>query len=111
MITREDYLKAREIIKQYNLQQKTKKPKTNKRLIILEKSNEEIKGFFYKHFEIKKYFYFTQLVKLIQIIYEQNLNKKIGRNNAVIIIGILIERNIIEKKGEHGFSTYFLNLK
>jgi hypothetical protein len=109
MITREDYLKAREIIKQYNLQQKTKKPKTYKRLIILEKSNQEIKDLFYKYFEIKNFYYYTQLVKLIQIIYEENLNKKIGRNNAVMIIGVLIERNIINKKGEYGFSTYFLN--
>lgn len=109
MITKEDYLKAKEIIKQYNLQQKTKKEKTNKRIVLLEKSNEEIKKLLSIHFETKKYYYFTQLIRIIQIVYEQNLNKKIGRNNAVIIAGILRERKIIRKEGEYGFSTYFLN--
>lgn len=109
MITKEDYLKAKEIIKQFNSQQKTKKTKTNKRLVFLEKSNDEITKILSVHFETKKYYHFTPLIKIIQIVYEQNFNKKIGRNNAVIIFEILRERNIIKKEGEYGFASYFLN--
>jgi uncharacterized membrane protein (DUF106 family) len=109
MITKEDYLKAKEIVKQYNSEQKTKKPKTNKRLILLEKSNEEIKEllscFFKNEFS---YYTYTPLIRIFQKIYEENLNNKIGRSNAIIVLDILQQRNVIKKDGVFGFARYYL---
>jgi hypothetical protein len=109
-ITKQDYLNAKELIKNYKLQQlNVVKVKTNKRVVLLENSNDKIIEILKNHFFNNKYLYFTQLVKVIQLVYEESFSQKIGRNNAVILIGLLKERGIIIKKGEFGFAQYFLN--
>lgn len=109
MITKEDYLKAKEVIKQYNLQEKIYEPRKSKTELFLEKSNDEIKQLLNKHFEVKNYCYFTHLSKIIQEVYFEAVGKKVGRNYAVIILRELVKRGVIRKEGEHGFQTYFLN--
>jgi uncharacterized protein YqgQ len=109
MITKEDYLKAKEVVKQYNLQQKTNNKKINKTILLLNKTDEEITEFLRIYFKDKEYYTYTPLVFIIKKIYEENLNSKIGRNNAVIVLDKLQKRKIIIKDGGFGSARYYLN--
>lgn len=110
MITEQEFLNAKKIIQDYKEQQKTApKIKKNKRLLLLSKSNDEIKGLLSDFFTESKFLRFTRMVGCIQNCYNQKLNSKIGRNNAIIILDSLIEKNVIVVKGDYGFSEYYLN--
>lgn len=109
MITKEEFKEALKIVKNYNIQLKEKNKPIKITEIILIKENESIFNYFNDFFYLNKSYKYSELLKIIYKIYENEFNKKIGRNNRVEILKKLIERKIIIPKGENLFKKYYLN--
>ena len=109
MITKEEFKEALKIVKNYNIQLKEKNKPIKITEIILIKENESIFNYFNDFFYLNKSYKYSELLKIIYKIYENEFNKKIGRNNRVEILKKLIERKIIISKGENLFKQYYLN--
>lgn len=109
MITKEEFKEALKIVKNYNIQLKEKNKPIKITEIILIKENESIFNYFNDFFYLNKSYKYSELLKIIYKIYENEFNKKIGRNNRVEILKKLIERKIIISKGENLFKKYYLN--
>lgn len=109
MITKEEFLKAKELIKNYNNQEKQKNVFVNKIDLFLTNSNEQIIDLLDKYINNSKTIRYNEVVKLISECYFNFYNKKLGISNSKKLLNKLIERNIIVTEGDYRFYQYKLN--
>ena len=109
MITKDEYLKAKELIKNYNNQEKQKNVFVNKLDLLLNKSNKEIIDLLKLYIDNLKIIRYSQIIKLISECYFKLYNKNLGISNSKKLLNKLIERNIIVTEGDYRFYQYKLN--
>jgi len=110
MITEQQFLNAKKLIEDYKEQEKNKKQKkVRKNDLILQKNNDELKRMFEWYFKSPNFLRFSAMLKTIEQIYEYEFKTKLGRNNSIKILDCLIQKGVILKSGDFGFSEYSIN--
>jgi hypothetical protein len=71
-------------------------------------NNNEIFELLNIEFLDNDFFRYSCMLSVLQKVYFNKFNKKIGRNNTVKLLNKLIDRNIIIVSGDYGFSEYRL---
>ena len=109
MITKDEFLKAKELIEKYKNQEKQKNVFVGKVDLLLKNSNDEIFDLLRLEIDNSKTIRYNQIIKLISEFYFKFYNKKLGISNCKKLLNKLIERNIIITKGDYRFQEYKLN--
>lgn len=109
MITKEEYLNAKEIVSKYKLQLKEENKFISKNDLVLRSMNNlEIFELLKFEFSEAEFFRYSSMLSILQKVYFSKFNKTLGRNNAVKLLDKLIYRGIIYVTGDYGFSEYRL---
>ena len=112
MITKEEYLKAVDLIKNYKLQNKPKKEKTiTKDQLFYSLTKNELIDLLKPYFPECGFLRYKNLIKVISDIYFEKFGKKIGKSYCVVFHKYLIENDVILRTSDFGFSEYKLSDK
>ena len=109
MITKEDFLNAKELIKNYKIQE-GKKKYIKKVDLFLSNSSEKTILLLKDKFSTNKTIRYKDVVSIISDVYFEVYNKNLGTNNSKIILKKLIQDKIILSEGDVKFREYKINL-
>jgi len=108
MITKEDFLNAKELIKNYKIQE-DKKKYIKKVDLFLFNSPEKTMFLLKNKFNTNKTIRYKDVVSIISDVYFQVYNKNLGTNNSKIILKKLMQDKIILSEGDVKFREYKIN--